>query len=71
MSPFPNWPMAERFRTHEDAMAFIKKPDWRLCIPPFIEVDTPQGKKAMVNPEYRDAPYEQSIVRNAHLAIKL
>ena len=62
MSPFPSYPHPERFRTIEDALAFLEKPDCKLCIPVFIEVDTPKGKKVTTNPEYEDAPYEQSIV---------
>ncbi len=64
MSPFPNWPNPERFRTLQDALAFLERPDWRLCIPVFVTTSTPEGKVSMVNPEYRDAPYEQSIIRS-------
>lgn len=62
MSPFPNFPYPERFRTLEDAMAYLKEPDWKLCIPVFIEVDTPKGKLSKINPEYADATYEQAVV---------
>ncbi len=71
MSPFPNHPYAERFRTYEDAIAFLEKPDWKLCIPIFIEVDTPHGKKTMINPDYRDAPFEQQIMFGKHAAVNV
>lgn len=58
MSPFPHYPSPERFRTLKDAMMFLEKPDWRLCIPMFIK----RGKKVKINPEYENAPYEQKII---------
>lgn len=58
MNPFPHFPHPERFKTLEDAMAFLQKPDWRLCIPIFIQ----DGDRAKINPEYLNAPYEQRLV---------
>lgn len=57
MSSFPNWPHPERFRTYEDACAYLQNPNWRLCIPAFVLED---GKQK-INPEYANAPFENSI----------
>lgn len=60
---YPNWPNPERFRNYADAEEFIRTRDPRLCVPIFIKVEHPDfGKGIMVNPEYSDAPYEQSII---------
>lgn len=58
MTAFPHWPESERFRTIEDALAFLAKPEPHLCIPIFVVVDG----KSFVNPDYEKAPYEQTVV---------
>jgi hypothetical protein len=62
VSPFPNYPLPERFRNYEDAMNFIEKPDWSLCIPIYLTKQTKFGPKTYVNPEYSEAPFEQKVI---------
>jgi hypothetical protein len=70
MNAFPHYPLHERFRTYEDAMTFLEKPDFSLCIPVYIEKKTNYGVKTLINPEYKDAPYEQRIVPMAKVIVK-
>lgn len=68
--PFPNFPLPERFRSYADAIAFLREPNWQLCIPAYIAVLTKNGIMWKVNPEYESAPFEQSIVfQNTYLGL--
>jgi hypothetical protein len=59
-APYP----PNRFRTYEDAAAFIQNPARvELAIPQFIEERVEGGFKTRINPEYRDAPFEEAIVK--------
>lgn len=59
MRPIPYPP---RFSTMQDALEYVESSDVSLCIPPLVKIDTPEGKKIVVNPEYKDASFEYSVI---------
>lgn len=61
MSYWP-FPYPERCATYEDAQQFMATGDLRFCVPRYVVVDTPHGKKTKVNPDWEAAPWEQHFV---------